>query len=106
MFLADASADSGVNCNYLNLHTQPILQDRRHHTVLIKIKRNYTKVYWSDFYQFGFTSIDLEMQKGNGILLISGVLLLVPGSRRVMIALPAPSGLVISMAVNGVIQPY
>ena len=40
------------------------------------------------------------------ILLISGVLLFVPGSLRVMIALPAPSGLVISIAVNGVIHPY
>ena len=31
-----ASADSGVSCNYINLHTKPILQDRHHHTIPIK----------------------------------------------------------------------
>ena len=31
------SADSGVNCNSINLHTQPMLQERHHHSVLIEI---------------------------------------------------------------------
>ena len=36
--VGSATTDSGVNCNDINFHTEPMLQDRRHHTVLIKIK--------------------------------------------------------------------
>ena len=35
-----ASADSAVNYSSINVHTLPILQDRHHHTVLIKSNEN------------------------------------------------------------------